>query len=444
MTKPGYLLVALMAILAVAQEASALPLFARQTGMACSACHFQHFPMLNGFGRAFKSAAYTMMGPQEKLEGDGAGLSIPASLNMAVLTTLGYEKSNAAPGASPLKNDGNGIWYVPGNNGELSLFFGGRVSNYAGFLAEAGFKGTANLVSAKLPAFFEVAEGTRGGLVPFTTNVQGASYGFELLNTGANAVHQMSAVGGFNGAHSSAISAQQFIGTGSAATGLAFVVSSPMGFINLTKFNQLGSGNLTGNSNTSSSGSAMGAGLDSTYLRLAVTFDLAGWDSAVGIQNWSGSSVNATGMPAVPPTYNEMATRATAIDGQMQGELNKMPVGIYASYATAPSVSGATNTYNPGMLTRNSINLSAEIGVLPGRATLGAALRFADSGSADSGGENESDNAIMLNVTYLLAQNMMLSLSYTTASGSYWTDNSNANADKIGSKTTTINLFTLF
>ncbi len=29
-------------------------------------------------------------------------------------------------------------------------------------------------------------------LVPFTTNGQGASYGFEYLNTGANAIHMIS------------------------------------------------------------------------------------------------------------------------------------------------------------------------------------------------------------------------------------------------------------
>ena len=72
-----------------APEASAVPVFARQTGMACSACHFQHFPLLNGFGRAFKSAGFTMMGAQEKVEGEH--LSIPAMLNFGVLTTTGYD-----------------------------------------------------------------------------------------------------------------------------------------------------------------------------------------------------------------------------------------------------------------------------------------------------------------------------------------------------------------
>ena len=85
-------LAGVLAAAAFAPEASALPVFARQTGMACSACHFQHFPLLNGFGRAFKSAGFTMMGAQGKVEGDR--LSIPDTLNMNFLTSLGYVKTN--------------------------------------------------------------------------------------------------------------------------------------------------------------------------------------------------------------------------------------------------------------------------------------------------------------------------------------------------------------
>lgn len=46
-------------------EAEAVPAFARQTGMACNSCHFQHFPTLNAFGRAFKAGGYTMGGRPE-------------------------------------------------------------------------------------------------------------------------------------------------------------------------------------------------------------------------------------------------------------------------------------------------------------------------------------------------------------------------------------------
>ena len=103
---------------AFAPEASALPVFARQTGMACSACHFQHFPLLNRFGRAFKSAGFTMMGAQAVVEEEDnkeKTLSIPSNLNMAIWTSLGYVKNNSTPDTSGVtKNLGNGYWALPG------------------------------------------------------------------------------------------------------------------------------------------------------------------------------------------------------------------------------------------------------------------------------------------------------------------------------------------
>src|SRR5665647_136395 len=285
---------------AFAPQVSALPLFARQTGMECTACHFQHFPMLNTFGRAFKAGGFTMIGAQGKVDGDN--LSIPNTLNMAVLATMGYSKNNAdsatAAGAAGLPTDykaqgarttADGAFYVPGTNGEFSLFVGGRVSDNAGALAELGMVQDAGqgagLSSAKIPMLWEVASGTRAGLVPFTTDGQGVSYGYEVLNTGANAIHTMLFIGGdFNGSVAPVLSAQQYIGTGAAATGAAIVVNNPGYFINVTKFNQFGPGNLGGH----------GAALTSTYLRAAGTIDMAGWDTGVGVQSWSGSST-ATG-----------------------------------------------------------------------------------------------------------------------------------------------------
>ena len=164
---------------------------------------------------------------------------------------------------------------MPGTNGEFSLFVGGRTSENSGALAELGMVQDAGqgagLSSAKIPMLWEVADGTRAGVVPYTTDGQGASYGFEVLNTGANAVHTMLFIGGdFNGSVAPVLSAQQYIGTGAAATGFAFVVNNPGYFVNLTKFNQVGPGDLGGTS----------AALTSTYLRAAGIFDLAGWDTA--------------------------------------------------------------------------------------------------------------------------------------------------------------------
>src|SRR5512143_940985 len=123
MKKVALSLAGLLAAAAFAPEASALPVFARQTGMACNACHFQHFPLLNAFGRSFKASGFTLMGAEAKVEGDN--LSIPAVVNAAVLTSMGYEKSNASRSAATpmLAQSANvppastGGFYVAGFNG---------------------------------------------------------------------------------------------------------------------------------------------------------------------------------------------------------------------------------------------------------------------------------------------------------------------------------------
>ncbi|OIR08931.1 hypothetical protein GALL_89250 [mine drainage metagenome] len=443
-------LAGVMAAVAFAPEASALPVFARQTGMACSACHFQHFPLLNSFGRAFKAAGFTMVGAQGKIEGDR--LSIPDTLNMAFLGSMGYVKSNqTADNTGVTKNPGNGGVYLPGIAGEASLFVGGRVSDFAGFLSEITLSGAAAIDSGKLAILPEIgSSGIHAGVIPFATNGQGASYGFEYLNTGANAVHSITntvgnALGGTGDEFVNAVSAQQYIHTATAADGLAAVVNSDMGFVNITKYNQ--SGMATGQQ----------ASLGSTYARVVGLFDLAGWDSALGFQSWSGSSLNDGGVG----TAVMMQSKAWAIDGQMQGTLGDMPTGFYFSYANAPAEIGnvVANNFNNtlnggGQLTRSSLNIDAEIGVIPEVLTLGAAIRRAKSGTdvgfATTGvnnGNNASDNAFFLTATYKFAQNMLGRLSYVKQSGDYWTlvnQGAGTNAAATGDTTYAANLYFLF
>src|SRR3989338_6880146 len=87
-------LAGVLAATAFAPEAAAIPAYARQVGMACNACHAQHFPVLNSFGRAFKAGGYTMMGAQGKVEGEH--LSLPDTLNMSMIVKLRYQDNNTA------------------------------------------------------------------------------------------------------------------------------------------------------------------------------------------------------------------------------------------------------------------------------------------------------------------------------------------------------------
>jgi len=454
-------LVGVLATVAMVPEASALPVFARQVGMACSACHFQHFPLLNAFGRAFKSSGFTMTGAQANIEGDG--LSIPATVNAAVLTSMGYEKTNAnkasagngtvVPGVNQSSNGSStGGFFVASESGEASLFIGGRGSDFMGYLGEITLgNGAAAMDSMKTPILFDF-DGTRAGIVFFSTNGQGASYGFETMNTGANAIHSITNTVGFNNQYVNAVSAQQYINTGAAATGASIVVNNGNGFINITKFASVGASNAgTAQGALSSPGTFVG--LTSTYLRAAGNFDLAGWDTGVGIQSWSGSSINTDSVPNnAVAGFGIADTKATAVDFQAQGAFGDKPVGVYVTYANAPASGTVTNSFNTGTHNRSSFNVAAEIGVIPEKATIGAAVRFANSGVDDgtgttpANGSNTKDNAIYLTGTYKLAQNLLGRFSYVHQSGSYWdlANGTGTNATEIGSSAYTLNLYALF
>ncbi len=119
-------LAGVLAATAFAPEASAIPAFARQTGLACSSCHFQHFPVLSTTGQEFKVGAYTQVSAKGKFKGDD--LSIPDTLNAAILLKARYQKTDGtdATGTVSGETTNGGQWQIPD---EISLFFGGRVAD---------------------------------------------------------------------------------------------------------------------------------------------------------------------------------------------------------------------------------------------------------------------------------------------------------------------------
>jgi hypothetical protein len=412
MKKIALSLAGVLAAAAFAPEASAVPVFARQTGMACTACHFQHFPLLNGFGRAFKSAGYTMMGAQAKVESEG--LDIPAVVNLGGFTTTFFQTQSAGTtaGVSNAVDPGVPKWGVPGTGGELSLFMGGRLSEFAGFLAEAGLGGsgsanTGGVVGAAKLAMLFPAGDARMGLVVHSSNNQGVAYSFELLNTGAANTHKMMGNPGPSDQHVRAFSAAQYLKTNSAATGISLVANNSSGFVVLGAYEMAGNG-LVGGANN----------MNLTYMRLAGTTDVDGWDVGFGLQNFGGKS-----------QVTLVSPKATIIDVQAQGEMAGMATGFYASLGTAAAgTANAVNPFNPdggagGGKSASSLNLAAELGVIPHVSTLQAALRMAKNGAAVnavSGKAVDADNAFMIGVTYELAQNMAVSFTRTIQFGSAW------------------------
>lgn len=398
---------AALGALAISTPSQAMSNYARQTGQACSACHFQHYPLLNEFGRAFKASGFTLPGKQGLLDG-AEGLSLPEVLNAGLVTKIRYQKSNG-PKIAGTDTTNNGQLQFPD---ELLLMLGGRISEHIGAQVDLDLSADTNSVvdGMKMPFIFDVG-GVKAGVIPFTTAGQGVSYGFELLNTGA--VRGQRAVEARK-----TFSAQQYINTGSAAQGIALVASNPSYFANVSKWSPRSVGDSTGSP-------------DSTYFRIAATPSFGDWDLGVGLQSWSGSSTKPDA------TLTEVDTKALAIDAQAQGKIGAMPLGVYLTHAKAdgsPAV-GTKNFFNSNTNDRKATTIAAELGVLPGKATLEIGYRKGDNGKATGNG----DNAWMIGGTYQIVQNVQLQLNYESYSGSAY-NGTPANGDQL----TTLMLFASF
>lgn len=376
---------ALLVAAAVSAPSHATPAFARQAGKACSTCHFQHYPALNSYGQEFKAGGYTDMGKQGTLK--GKGLSLPEVLNASLFFKFRYQDSNGkdAPGAA---TPASGEWQVPD---EFALLFGGRITENIGFMLEGQLVDhTAPLVAGfKMPFMFK-AGGMKYGVIPYTTDGLGASYGFELLNTGAVRNVRISE-------HRNETSAQQYIGTATPALGAAFIVWDPKYFANLTRWTP------------NHAGDASGKKLSSTYFRAAYTPNAGDWDLGAGVQSWSGRSEDATGGALAD-------TKAWAVDFQAQGAVGNLPLGVYLTHANAagtPAGAAVKNRFNANPNDKTATVVLVELGVLPAKATLQVAYRWANTGSAAA---NSGDNALTLGATYQISQNAQLQVQHSTRS----------------------------
>ncbi len=401
MKKVALTLASVLAAAAFAPEASAVPAFARQTGMACDACHFNSFPILSAFGKSFKAAGYTMMGSQGKIEGEH-GLSIPAELNMAVYLQHRIQKrSGTDAGTTRTQNSGLGRIDFPD---EFSLFAGGRVSEGIGSLTEIAIgSGAAGLAGTKL-VFSNELGAMHTLVIPFTVNGLGPQYGFDLFATGSTA----------NGRP---IENQQtftgsYLGTNGVASGVALGVVSEDFHVTVTPWAQ-------GFAVTNSAGTATELG--GTYVRAAFTPTIAGFETGLGVQYYTGDATK--GVNGKDGNLN--VNKATIIDAQAQGEVAGMPIGIYASYGSAPATTTTEiNAYNGGVEVKSHMGILADVGVIPHVLNLQAGLSFAKTGANEKtaagvaiAGSNETDNAIVVGARYKLRQNVKIAIAYSMMSG---------------------------
>jgi len=125
----------ILPVLFVTATAQAVPSFARQTGLACSACHTV-FPELTSFGRKFKLNGYTLTSIKEvesKPSPAASGLMLAGIPPLAVMLQVSGTHSKA-------DNPGSNITLPD----QLSFFFAGEVTPHLGSFIQATMDSTGN------------------------------------------------------------------------------------------------------------------------------------------------------------------------------------------------------------------------------------------------------------------------------------------------------------
>jgi len=419
-----WLAISILASAAVVSTPSyALPSFARQTNKACVACHFENFPMLTDYGRAFKASGFTEVYSEPTRQNtDQAELNIPLVLNAAFFGTMRVDRYSGAD----INRQG-----APSNANmtevtlpeEASLFISGRVAANVGFHSEIGLRPSTALAAFKLPFSFPIADTSMRFLaIPFAADGHGPSYGFETLNTGASDIHLT-----FENANQT--SAQAYLGaTGTGATGITAVLWDPRFYVSLTKWSPTAGPMGVGSNYSPASGIQAGKAPTANYFRGVYFIPTPGWDTAVGVQLFTGSaqspfdSTNAAAYPGVisPVTGAYIGpnvdTRMWAVDGQIQGAVGSHLLGVYFTHGQAPASSGSNdNLFNPhaglapgyGVRTKSATTLTTSFGLVPSKLNLEAGYMKADNGSDSSvTGFSSNDDAFTLGAAYMFSQNV--------------------------------------
>ncbi len=413
----------------------ATPAFARQVGMSCLTCHFQHIPKLNSFGRAFKLGAFTDVGMEELIEDEH--LSIPAVLNLAFITRVSYSKtsSKTALAAGTIAGGENrGNIDFPRNS---ALFIAGRMGEHWGAVIE--FPGP--LASGKFNFSYDFGS-YKAGFSLYTTEGMGPFAAVEVFNTGLSMMHISTES---NNTMDGSATTASMRGLGMlAATGLTLYASNDNFVAQLGLWAPATGAGISG-----------GTALSSMY-RLALTHNVAGFDSMIGIYGTAGTTKTA----AVGDTATtDMKTQAFGVDAQAQGEIGGMPLGLYANYVGSIGRYSATNYYATYM--RNGVmtaidnytaysifgelevmqNVGLKLGYLHQEGNVGSSGMMR---SVAAGTEKSSSGAFTIGAWWNIEQNVVLTPEYTAYSGRNTTNAGNDNVLKPAKNRFQLTLTTAF
>jgi hypothetical protein len=117
-------------LLALTTRARAVPSFARQTGMDCTACHTV-WPELTPFGRTFKLTGYTMSKSGKKYQ-------FPPPVAGMAQFSFTHTNREFPPGAAPDEFQANDNLGVPQ---ALSIFYAGKIYDKLGAFVQGTYDG---------------------------------------------------------------------------------------------------------------------------------------------------------------------------------------------------------------------------------------------------------------------------------------------------------------
>ena len=123
---PMFGLFALM-LIGLSQPALAVPSYARQTGLACEACHTV-FPQLTPFGRVFKASGYTLFNTRKVQDIDQQKRNTLSISDLPPVSAMVMASSSFAAKA----NDFDSSKTSTNLPQQLSLFYAGHISDNVG------------------------------------------------------------------------------------------------------------------------------------------------------------------------------------------------------------------------------------------------------------------------------------------------------------------------
>ncbi|HEX8782906.1 MAG TPA: hypothetical protein VF764_06020, partial [Steroidobacteraceae bacterium] len=144
------------ALLAAAPEAGAVPSFARQTDLACEACHTV-YPELTHFGRVFKANGYILTNVKQVRDVTGKKqevLTLAQTVPLSIMAQISYSQmKTSVPDLSTAGAPGVAQNGTAGFPQQLSLFYAGKVApNFGAFfqITYANDSGTVGIDNTDL------------------------------------------------------------------------------------------------------------------------------------------------------------------------------------------------------------------------------------------------------------------------------------------------------